>query len=74
MIIKDYRGNANALFKELLYGELFEDEDTNICLRMSTVCNEFGSWNAVNLSDGEPMCFANDDRVVRLNAELVISN
>lgn len=73
MRIKDTRGNEYALFKDLLYGELFEDEDTNICIRIGTICNEFGSWNAVNLSDGEPTCFDDDDRVARLNAELVIS-
>ena len=73
MIIRDNRGNPQALFKDLLYGDLFEDEDTNVCICMSTICNEFGFWNAVNLSSGEVMCFADTDRVTMLKAELVIS-
>lgn len=74
MIITDNRGETRVQFKELLYGELFEDEEENICIRISTVENEFGSWNAILLSSGDTASYDFDDWVVRLKAELIISN
>lgn len=74
MIIKDNRGETRVQFKDLLYGAIFEDEDGDICIRIPTVDNEFGSWNAVLLGSGSTACFAHDDEVVKLNAELIISN
>lgn len=74
MKITDNRGETRVQFNDLLYGEIFEDEDGDICIRIPTVDNEFGSWNAVLLSDGSTACFDADAKVVKLNAELIISN
>ena len=72
MKITDNRGDVRVQFKDLLYGDLFEDDEANICIRMATVCNEFGSWNAMRL-DGDVLHLNEKDEVTKLNAELVIS-
>ena len=72
MRITDNRGEARVMFNDLKYGDLFEDKEKNICIRMSMICNEFGSWNAMRL-DGEVLCFNADDEVVKLNGQLIIS-
>jgi hypothetical protein len=73
MKIADNRCSSKVMFKNILYGEIFEDEDGDICIRMPMIENEFSSWNAVLLSSGNTACFDDDDEVVKLNAELVIS-
>lgn len=72
MKITDNRGDVRVQFKDLFYGDVFEDSEANICIRMATLCNEFGSWNAMRL-DGDVLCFNEKDEVVKLNAELIIS-
>lgn len=74
MLIKDNRYNSRVQFKDILCGEVFADEDENVLLRIDSVYNEFGSWNAVFMGGGVPTCFNDDDEVVKLNAELIISN
>ena len=73
MKITDNRGEARVRFKDLLYGDLFEDDEANICIRITTIDTELGSYNAIRL-DGEVDCYDFDDEVTRLNAELIISN
>ena len=74
MKITDNRGETRVRFEDLLYGEIFADEDEDICIRIQTVENEFGSWNAILLSDGNVARFDAGDEVTKLNAELIISN
>ena len=73
MKITDNRGEARVRFQDLLYGDLFEDNEANICIRIVTITTEFDSYNAVRL-DGEVESYAFDEEVTRLNAELIISN
>lgn len=72
MKITDNRGGSKIMFNDLMYGDLFEDNETNICIRITTISDDFISYNAVCL-DGELMSFNNDAEVVKLNAELIIS-
>ena len=73
MKITDNRGEAKVQFDDLQHGEVFMDEEEDVCIRIPCVDNEFGSWNAVLLDSGSAACFNSDDWVIRLNAELVIS-
>ena len=73
MKITDNRGETRVRFKDLLYGDLFEDNEGNICIRMVTINTEFDSYNAVRL-DGKVEYYEPSDEVTKLNVELIISN
>ena len=72
MTITDRRQNPNSIdFGCLDYGDVFEDEDRDICMKIDNHCLTDTS-NAVVLTTGATFCCAMDTPVILLNTELVV--
>lgn len=72
MQITDKRQNPITIdFGDLEYGDVFQDEDNDICIKMD---NDYSAANAVVLSTGQAFCCHLDAPVTPLNAELTITN
>lgn len=69
MLITDTRQKPNTTFGTLNYGDVFEDEDNDICIKMD---NDYSAANAVVLTTGQAFCSNSDTPVTLLNAELVV--
>ena len=72
MVIIDKRQNLNTVdFKILNFGDVFQDEDGDICVKIE---NDHPFANAVVLSTGCVFKCSSDTPVTPLIAELIITN
>ena len=72
MKVTDKRQNPITIdFADLEYGDVFQDEDNDICIKMD---NDYSHANAVVLSTGTAFACELDAPVTPLNAELTITN
>jgi hypothetical protein len=72
MVITDKRQKQNTIdFSELQYGEVFQDEDGDICIKMD---NDYSASNAVVLATGQAFNCKMDTPVTPLWVELIITN
>lgn len=70
MVIVDQRQKTNSIdFGCLDFGDVFQDEDGDICMRTTT---DYGAANAVVLTTGATFRCDSDTPVTLLNAELVV--
>ena len=72
MKVTDKRQNPITIdFADLEYGDVFQDEDNDICIKMD---NDYSAANAVVLTTGQSFCCNMDTPVTPLVAELTITN
>ena len=72
MRVTDKRQIPNTIeFADLEYGDVFQDEDNDICIKMD---NDYSAANAVVLSTGQAFCCHLDAPVTPLNSEVIITN
>lgn len=72
MKITDTRKHINGpTFADLAVGQVFVDPDGDICMKIK--CNMGGQANAVLLSTGIAFYICEDDEVVLVKAEVIIS-
>ena len=73
MKVTDKRQKPSTIdFADLEYGDIFQDEDGDICIKMDN--SYYSSSNAVVLSTGQSFCCNMDAPVTPLVAELTITN
>lgn len=72
MVVTDKRQLTNAIdFGCLDFGDVFQDEDNDICMKIDNHClNEVS--NAVVLTSGATFCCTMDTPVILLNTELIV--
>lgn len=72
MKVTDKRQNPGTIdFADLEYGDVFQDEDGDICIKMD---NDLSAFNAVVLTTGVAFCCNLDAPVTPLVAELTVTN
>ena len=72
MKITDKRQNPVTIeFADLEYGDVFQDEDNDICIKMD---NDYSAANAVVLATGQAFNCEMDTPVTPLWVELIITS
>ena len=72
MKVTDTRPLANSIdFCCLDYGDVFQDEDGDICMKIDNHCLN-GASDAIVLTTGATFCCTMDTPVILLNAELIV--
>lgn len=72
MKVTDKRQNPVTIeFGNLEYGDVFQDEDNDICIKMDS---DYSAANAVVLTTGQAFCCNMDAPVIPLIAELTVTN
>ena len=68
---------VNVDFGDIQTGEVFRDTNTDICIKIEDLFDKglggHGSINAINLENGEAVFYFADEKVFRINAELIVS-
>jgi hypothetical protein len=72
MRVTDKRQDPSTIyFADLEYGDVFQDEDKDICIKVD---NDLSVFNAIVLTTGVAFCCSMDTPVTPLVAELTITN
>lgn len=77
MNISDYRENPTTEFSNIEAGEVFFSPETErFYLRMDTIrsYDDEERYDAVDLSDGCPVYFDDDEKVEKVKANITITN
>jgi hypothetical protein len=72
MKVTDKRQTPSTIdFGNLEYGDVFQDEDGDICIKMDS---DYSAANAVVLTTGQAFCCNMDAPIIPLIAELTVAN
>ena len=72
MVVVDQRQKTNTIdFGCLDFGDVFQDEDGDICMKIDNHCLN-GESEAIVLTTGVTFCCAMDTPVILLKTELVV--
>ena len=75
MKITDRQVNVN--FGDIQIGEVFRDTNDNVCIKIEDLFDKglgnHGSINAIILVNGEATFYFADEKVFRINTELIVS-
>lgn len=68
---------VNVYFGDIQIGEVFRDTSDNVCIKIEDLFDKglsgYGSINAIILASGEVTFYFADEKVFRINAELIVS-
>ena len=77
MNISDHRENPTVAFRSIKNGEVFfSPEADRFYIRIDTIrsFDDEERYDAVDLSDGCPVCFDENEGVEKVNANMTITN